>query len=549
MSRPASRLVAGVVTVVLGAAALTACASPQPSSGGSTAQPGDPITGGTLTYLEHQTYTNLNPPQAGIYPNGGIVNNITARLTWQNPETLDIEPWVATEWTVNDDATEYTFELRDDVTFSDGTPLDAAAVAKNFDTYGLGNPALGLTISEAINNYASSEVVDTDTVTFRFSAPAPGFLQATSTINSGLLSPATLDRSLEELGAGNATEIVGSGPFVITDEELGTELTFQARDDYDWAPPSFGHQGRAYLDEIHLIVTPEDSVRIGSLLSGQADYIRYVQAFDEARVESSGLELYAPQTRGVNNALSLRFTNPLLSDIRVRQALVAGVDSQEVVDTIFTGNYPRATSALSASALGYKDESEHYRYDPEKAEELLDDAGWEPGSDGIREKDGKRLSLDVYEAKPQPLSKQTLELVSQQLKKIGVELNVKSADAGTYAEDIKDPLKTPLYHSMVGRADFDVIKSQYHTKNRNTLLSDDAELDRLLEVVASTPDPAERIAASQAVQDYLAEQAYVIPLFEEPQVYGAAPYVHGIEFESVARPLFYDVWLDEQQEG
>lgn len=545
MSRPASRVLAGAVAALFAAASLTACASAQPTATGST-ETGDPVTGGTLTYLEHQTYTNLYPPQAGFYPNGGIVNNIAARLTWQNPETLEIEPWVATEWSVNDDATEYTFELRDDVTFSDGTPLDAEAVAKNFDTYGLGDEALGLTVSEAINNYASSEVVDADTVIFRFSAPAPGFLQATSTINSGLLSPDTLDLTLEEFGAGNATDIVGSGPFVITDEKLGTELTFEAREDYDWAPPSFAHQGRAYLDTINLIVTPEDSVRIGSLLSGQADYIRYVQAFDEARVESSGFDLYAPQTRGVNNALSIRFTNPLVSDIRVRQALVAGVDSQEIVDTIFTENYPRATSALSSAAQGYKDESDAYAYDPEKAEELLDEAGWTAGADGIREKDGQRLSLDVYEAKPQPLSKQTLELVSQQLKKIGVELNVKSADAGTYAEDIKDPLKTPLYHSMVGRADLDVIKSQYHTKNRNTLLSDDSELDRLLEVVASTPDPDERVAASQAVQDYLAEQAYVIPFFEEPQVYGTAPHVHGVEYESVGRPLFYDVWLEKQ---
>jgi peptide/nickel transport system substrate-binding protein len=545
MSRSAPRALAAGLLAAVTAASLAACASQQPTSGNDSATTGEPVAGGTLTYLEHQTYTNLYPPQAGFYPNGGIVNNITARLTWQNPETLEIEPWVATEWTVNADATEYTFDIRDDVTFSDGTPLDAAAVAKNFDVYGLGDPESGLTVSEAINNYASSEVVDADTVTFRFSAPSPGFLQATSTINSGLLSPETLDRSLEELGAGNATEIVGSGPFVITEEKLGTELTLEAREDYDWAPASFEHQGRAHLDAIHLIVTPEDSVRIGSLLSGQADYIRYVQAFDEARVSSSGFELYAPQTRGVNNGLSLRFTNPLLSDIRVRQALVAGVDSQEVVDTIFTENYPRATSALSSSAQGFKDESEHYEYDPDKAEALLDEAGWVAGADGIREKDGERLSLTVYEAKPQPLSKQTLELVAQQLKKIGVELNVKSADAGTYAEDIKDPLKTPVYHSMVGRADLDVIKSQFHTKNRNTLLSDDAELDRLLEAVASTADPDERIAASQAVQDYLAEQAYVIPLFEEPQVYGAATYVHGIEFESVGRPSFYDVWLDK----
>lgn len=528
-------------------AAVTLLASCAAQTGATDAAAGgDPVEGGTLTYLEHQPHTTLYPPQAGFYPNGGIVNNITARLTWQDPESLEIEPWVATEWTVNADATEYTFELRDDVTFSDGTVVDAAAVAKNFDTYGLGDTELGLTVSEAINNYASSEVVDADTVTFRFSAPAPGFLQATSTINSGLLSPETLDRTLEDFGAGSSTEIVGSGPFVVTEEEIGTSLHLEARDDYDWAPPSFEHQGRAYLDAIDLVVAPEDSVRIGSLLAGQADVIRYVQAFDEAQVSGAGFEIIAAPTRGVNNSIGLRFTNPLLSDLKVRQALVHGVDAQEVVDTIFTENYPVATSQLASTAAGYTDESKSLAFDPALSEQLLDEAGWQVGADGVREKNGERLSLTVYEAKPQPLSKQTLELVSQQLAKIGVELNVKAADAGSYAADILDPLKTPLYHSMVGRADNDVIKSQYFTKNRNTLLSNDAKLDELLTAVASEPDAAKRDEASAAVQDYLTEQAYVIPLFEEPQVYGAAPYVHGFTTEAVARPQFYDTWLDEK---
>ncbi|MGF3053607.1 TIGR04028 family ABC transporter substrate-binding protein [Microbacterium sp. YY-03] len=543
MPRTAIRAIAGTAMFAT-ALSLMSCAS-VPAPGGAAAEAGDPVAGGTLTYLEFQPYTNLYPPQSGFYPNGALINNIAARLTWQNPETLEIEPWVATDWEVNADATEYTFNLRTDVTFSDGTVLDAAAVAKNFDVYGLGDAEKGLTVSEAINNYASSEVVDADTVIFRFTAPAPGFLQATSTNNSGLLSPETLDRTLEELGAGNGTDIIGAGPFVISEEKLGTEITLTAREDYDWAPESLEHDGRAYLDEVKLLITPEDSVRIGSLLAGQADYIRYVQAFDEARVESSGFTLYAPQTRGVNNSLSLRFTNPLLSDLKVRQALVAGVNAQEVVDTIFTPNYPVATSALSKTALGYIDHAADYAYDPERTEKLLDEAGWKLGADGIREKDGVKLSLDVYEAKPQPQSKQTLELVSQQLGKVGVELNVLSGDAGTYAQDIKDPLKTPLYHSMVGRSDYDVIKSQYHSQNRNTLLSNDAELDRLLEVVASEPDNAKRAEAAAAVQDYLVAQAYVIPLFEEPQVYGAAPYVHGISYESVGRPSFYDVWLSE----
>ncbi|MBO9624876.1 MAG: TIGR04028 family ABC transporter substrate-binding protein [Microbacterium sp.] len=543
MNRRLVRAAAVALPLAL-AAGLAACAaSPAPSSAPAAA--GDPVTGGTLTYLEHQTYTTLYPPQAGFYPNGGIVNNITARLTWQNPETLEIEPWVATDWTVNADATAYTFDLRDDVTFSDGTPVDAAAVAKNFDTYGLGDSARGLTVSEAINNYASSEVVDADTVIFHFSAPSPGFLQATSTINSGLLSPATLDGKIEDFGAGNAEKIVGSGPFTVTGEKLGTEYTLTARKDYDWAPKSVPNQGRPYVDAVHVLVTPEDSVRIGSLLAGQADIVRYVQAFDEERVSSAGFTVYAPQTRGVNNSLALRPTNPLLSDLRVRQALVAGVNAQEVVDTLFTDNYPVATSVLSSQALGYKDESAHYAYDPKKAEKLLDEAGWKPGDDGIRVKDGQRLSLSVFESLPQPLSKQTLELVAQQLAKIGVELTVKPGDAATRAVDNRDPIKSAISHEMVGRADLDVIKSEYFTKNRNVLISDDATLDELLLAVASEPDAKKRVADSQAVQDYIAEQAYVIPLFEEPQVYGAATYVQGFASESVGRPTFSGVWLQE----
>ncbi|QTX03666.1 TIGR04028 family ABC transporter substrate-binding protein [Agromyces archimandritae] len=537
----AIRIPAAAAAALAAAALLASCAA---ADAAGTSSDGEPVAGGTLVYLEHQAHTTLYPPQAGFYPNGGIVNNITARLTWQDPESLEIQPWVATEWTVNEDATEYTFDLRDDVVFADGTPLDAAAVAKNFDTYGLGNPELGLTVSEAINNYAGSEVVDDDTVVFRFDAPAPGFLQATATINSGLVSPETLDRKLEDWGAGNATEIVGSGPFTITEEEIGQRLHLEAREDYDWAPPSFEHQGRAYLDGIDLVVTPEDSVRIGSLLAGQADVARYVQAFDEQQVADAGFQVIAEPTRGVNNSIGLRAANPLLADVKVRQALVAAVDAQEVVDTIFTENYPVATSPLASTAAGYVDESDALAFDPEHAESLLDEAGWTPGADGVREKDGQRLSLTVYEAAPQPLSKQTLELVSQQLAKVGVELKVKPADAGSYAADILDPLKTPLYHSMVGRADHDVIKSQYHTENRDTLLSEDAKLDGLLEAVASEADPAARDAASAAVQDYLVAQAYVIPLFEEPQVYGASPTVHGFRTEAVARPLFYDTWKE-----
>lgn len=198
--------------------------------------------------------------------NGGILNQITDKLTWQNPKTLQVEPWIAESWSANADKTEYTFKLRPGVTFSDGTPLDAVAVAKNFDTYGLGDKAHRLPVSEVINNYDRSEVIDPLTVKFYFKKPSPGFLQGTTTIGSGLVSLSTLARNFEELG--DARHIIGSGPFKVKDEKPGRELTLVARKDYQWGPKNLTQQGPANLDGITYIVTPEDGVRIGALLAG-----------------------------------------------------------------------------------------------------------------------------------------------------------------------------------------------------------------------------------------------------------------------------------------
>ncbi|MBB5832493.1 ABC-type transport system substrate-binding protein [Brachybacterium aquaticum] len=148
--RPTRRLALTLGLSVPAAAALAACGGSS-GSGGSGAASGEPQQGGTLTYLEPQTWSTLYPPAGGFYPNGGVVNNVTDRLLYQNPETLTLEPWIATALPeVNEDANQYTFTLREDATYSDGTPIDAENVVKNFDLYGKGDPARALTVSEAI---------------------------------------------------------------------------------------------------------------------------------------------------------------------------------------------------------------------------------------------------------------------------------------------------------------------------------------------------------------------------------------------------------------
>jgi peptide/nickel transport system substrate-binding protein len=512
------------------------------------------VQGGTLIYLEQQAHTNLYPPSGGFYPNGGILNQITDKLTYQNPKTLEIEPWIAESWSSNPDKTEYTFKLRPGVTFSDGTPLDANAVAKNFDTYGLGNKALRLPVSEVINNYDHSEVIDPLTVKFYFKRSSPGFLQGTATIGSGLVSLSTLNRQYDELG--DARHIIGSGPFVVSGETLGREVDLSVRQDYRWGPAKLAQQGRANLDAIKVIVTPEDSVRIGALQAGQADFIRQIQAYDEKQTQDQGFTIYAAPTRGVNDSIAFRPDNPLVADIRVRQALLHATDSKQIVDTLFSANYPQAKSVIASSAAGFVDLSDKLTFDLAKANRLLDDAGWQKGSDGLRQKDGKKLLLTVYESLPQPQNKAVLQLVSQQWGKVGARLNILAGDAGSRVADNLDPQKTPASVVEVGRADPDVIKSQFYPTNRDGLLQQggtsqnskfiDNSLNQLLLGIASEVDPAKRLQIAGEAQKYLLDQAYVIPFFEEPQVFAGAPYLKGVNFEAVGRPSFYGAWLEKR---
>ncbi|WP_390902109.1 TIGR04028 family ABC transporter substrate-binding protein [Serratia proteamaculans] len=511
------------------------------------------VQGGTLVYLEQQAHTNLYPPSGGFYPNGGILNQITDKLTYQNPQTLEIEPWIAESWSSNADKTEYTFKLRPGVTFSDGTPLDANAVAKNFDTYGLGNKEKRLPVSEVINNYDHSEVSDPLTVKFYFKHSSPGFLQGTATIGSGLVSLNTLNRNYDQLG--DARHIIGSGPFVVSGETLGREVSLSVRKDYHWGPARLAQQGRANLDGIKVIVTGEDSVRIGALQAGQADFIRQIQAYDEKQTQDQGFTIYAAPTRGVNDSIAFRPDNSLVSDLRVRQALLHATDSKQIVDTLFSVNYPQAKSVIASSAAGFVDLSAKLKFDPQLANRLLDEAGWKKGSDGLREKDGKKLLLNVYESLPQPQNKAVLQLVSQQWGKVGARLNILAGDAGSRVADNLDPQKTPAAVVEVGRADPDVIKSQFYPTNRDALLQQggsgknsqfsDDKLNALLLGIASEVDPQKRLQIAGEAQNYLIEQAYVIPFFEEPQVFAGAPYLKGVSFEAVGRPSFYGAWLEK----
>ncbi len=539
-----------VPVIVVAGVVLASCAAADGRKSTSAA-PGHEV----LTYLEPNWFTSLYPPSAGFYPNGGVVNQITDRLLYQDPETLELEPWIATDLPeVNDDATVFTFDIRTDVTYSDGTPMTAQNVVNNIDLYGKGDKSRLLSKSEQINNYSHGEVVDEDTVRFYFSAPSPGFAQAVSVYNAGLLADASLTMRNEEFGPGNAVNVIGSGPFVISGETLGTDLTLSAREDYNWAPPSSPHQGRARIGGVRYMLAAEEAMRTGAVLSGQADIVRGVTAPAERHLQDNGVNVYARGTNSMNNQLGLRFNHPLLSDIRVRQAIAHAVNREEILRVLFSPSYPLATSTVAATGLGYAPQDPAaYEFDLAESRRLLADAGWQPGPDGILVKDGARMTLRVNVAGPQPRSREVQTMIQEQLREVGIELQINSGDNATQNMDAKDQNKIQIYHSMVGRASYDAIESLYAVGARDVFINRDTEgnvadphLEDLLQAVVTTPDEAGRSAAVEAVQNYITEQAYAVPLFEEPQVYAMSPRVKGFTAEAVARPSFYGVYVEEK---
>lgn len=545
---------AGRIAVVGLAAAglvlgLAACASTSaPTAGAPGAEAGTPVTGGTLTFLESQVPTCLYAGGGGFYPNATLINQLGDKLTYQDPETREITPWLATAWEINEDATEYTFTLRDDVTFSDGTPLTAEVVALNFDHFGLGDEALGLAKQEFISNYVAGEAIDEHTVRFTFSAPSPGFLQATSVVGAAIVAEATASLPYEEQC--QVENYIASGPFTVASVKPEQQYDLVAREDYDWAPEADEHQGRAYLDGISIIVSPEDNVRIGALTSGQADAIRAVQVYDVDGIEAAGATVHFAPTNGVNPQFALRPDNPVLADADVRRALQKATDVRTAVQSIYQGKFDVATSVLSHGATGYVDLSDRLTYDLEGAKALLDAAGWTPGADGIRVKDGVRLELTTFVGSVFPLNQQLDELIAQQWKSAGVQLNIVTPDQATATAAARDPLRQPVAITHVGRVDPDVIWSNFaSTSNRNALgytpETADATLDAILGDITRLPTTEERFAKAAEAQEYLIDQGLVIPLYELPQTYAAQAKVQGLGWEAVGRIDLTDVWIQQ----
>lgn len=498
-----------------------------------------PKSGGTLTFAVGSDAGCVDPQQVGSNDTIYSLRQIVDSLTDQDPETGKVVPWLAQSWEISPDATTFTFHLRSGATFSDGTPVTAQAVKDNFDTI----PKLGALAGLAngyLSGYKGTEVVDDLTAKVSFGQPNAQFLQASSTFSLGLVSTASTKKTPQDRCA---TGVAGSGPFVLDKYVRNQSITLTKRTGYNWGSSAWKKPGEAYLDRLVFKIIPEAGVRSGSLQSGQVDAIGSVGRADEAALKAAGVNLQPRANPGVVFNLGLNNSRPVLQDPRVRQAIRHGIDRKQIVDTVFpTGTQP-ATSILAHTTPGYQDQKADLAFDPAKAKSLLDAAGWLPGPDGIRQKDGAKLSLSVVWFANAATNQPSLELAQQQLAEIGVQITLKETPIAQVVQ-VQQAGDFDATWGNLTRADPDILRSQYSTKLTNYYRIPVTPLDDLLTQQAATADAAKRQDLVNQAQQQIVQNAYVIPVVELETELGVSAKVHDLTFEASSRIQLHDTWKE-----
>lgn len=527
-------------SVVTAALLLAGCAGGGESASESS---GEPVSGGSLTYALATDIDCLDPAKSP--GNSIVVGNIVDSLVYQDVDG-NIAPWLASSWTVSEDGLQYTFELRDGVTFSDGTPLDAAAVKYNFDR--IRNPETGSSYAASVIGEYSEGIVD-GPLTFRLvlNTPVTALLQGLSLAYLGIQSPTYL----EAQGADTCGSIIGSGPFVLQQAVKGQSYELTRRDGYDWPFEGAEHAGNAYLDSVTYNVVNEGSVRVGGLTSGQYDLIYSIATSQLGAVKANpDVEVLDYTAPGIANAIAINATSPIFSDPNVRKAFQTAVDVDTLVDAALFGQTEPARGPVSPTSK-YFDESvaDSYGYDPDEANRLLDEAGWnEKNSDGIRVKDGQPLKPVLFTF-PDPAQDllSLLASIQQEVRKVGIDLDVQSFDRTTWNTKINANEYDLHVHSYF-RADPDIARTVYSTAfeppNGYTFARpQDPALEELLQSGSRTPDGPERQEIYEKIQHEVIDQGFSLPLYANQRTFAYKKDVHGVRVTGTSVPYLYDVWV------
>ena len=541
-----------LAAAALGAAVLLAgCASGGGSPSGASSTP---VAGGTLRYASGDAEpTCLDPHVGGNYPQALVASQYLEPLVGRDASGAII-PWLATSWTTSPDGLSWDFTLKDGVTFHDGTPFDAAAVRAN--VLQILDPATKSSTGYlALAKVADVEVVDRLHARFHLSAPDAALLESLSQPWTAMESPAGMARGVDA----NCLQPYGTGPFEVSEWVHQDHITLTRYDGYASPPADAAHQGPAYLDSILWRFIPDAATRYAALQSGEVDIIDNAQPDTVAQAQqhpSAGIVALQAPRPGASNRIEFNGGQGPFTDQRVREAFIRAVDVDAGVKSLFFGTAPRSYSPLSSVEPDAYSAPDDFPYDPAAAAKLLDEAGWTPGPDGIRVKDGQRLVLRFPVSTNQsiPAEQSLFQQFQASAKQLGFDVQISLLDLSSWyaalAAHEYDLVSAP--YTKVGP---DVLRILYDTEGitpapsgyfANLAQVSIPELDQLLSQASATLDTAQRAQLYQQAQKIILDQARILPLYDQQNNFLYRSDVHGVRaLATVSTPTFLDAWVSK----
>ncbi|MFI7481554.1 ABC transporter substrate-binding protein [Kocuria sp. M1R5S2] len=437
--------------------------------------------------------------------------------------TGELRPGLATRWTASEDGLMWEFPLREGARFHDGTPVDARSVAAALET---ARSSEANTIAVAPIEQVRPEG---DAVVVELSepfAPLPAVLAATST---QILAPSSYAED------GTVSQVVGSGPYRVVDVAPPARIELEAFDDYDGEAPS--------VDRVVYESVGRAENRALMAESGQADITFGMDPTSLQRVEGKpGVRV---ESALLPRAIVLKLDNehPALADLRVREALSAALDRPALATAVLRDPEIAATQMFPPTLESWHQHGlEPLRHDPEHAAALLDEAGWTPGPDGVREKDGEPLRLELLTFPDRPELPTMATAVQAALTEVGVDVQVRVDNSSEIPAGHGDgSLEMALFtrnFALVPDPTVTLLKD-YPAEGGDwgAMNWSDPKLLSAMERLATEPDDggAGTAAARERIAATLQEQLPVVPVSWYRQSAVVSESVEGFELDPLER--------------
>ncbi len=522
----------------------TTAASPEATTDATASTAAGATTGDTAQFLVYG-----NPGEPDSLDAFATTSGQALTVAEQIEETLiargtngELTPLLATEWSSNEDSTEWTFELREGVKFHDGTDFNAEAVVFNFERAGNPNSEFGFTaqgktypiigdlfggnIGDPASALQSVEAVDENTVRFVMSRPFPLLPELLSATYFSLSSPDAVREAGADYGtpAGGA---VGTGAFEFEAWNPGENIILTRNENY------WGDKAKMPGAVIRFIA--DAPARFAELQAGAIDFTIGLAPDVRETIESDE-NLVEPEVQPFNVAyLAFNMSDKPLDDPRVRQAIAHAIDKQEILDAFYGGVGEVATTFLPPAMEEYRPtDVPTYEYDPERAKALLTEAGFPNGFDTITLTDGTQTAMELWYM---PVSrpyystpKSVAEAFAAQLADVGIQVELRTEDWGVYLDNVDATKKHGMW--MLGwTGDYNDPNNFLYTFFGPTGQEDQAynnpRIPELLDEARGAASQEEATQLFQEAQRLIAQDVPRIPIVHAPPVYAAKQALQG----------------------